>query len=164
MAPAIELRDWRDLSPDQKVQVAAVQIPAEQQDFAGTVAQALELCRTSNPEHLRGFAVLADGKTVGFVTLKRPPLSPEWARADAVTLHGLQIDRHYQGLGYGSAAFRAAIEAARRCWPTAKLLMLSVDAPNWAARALYQKSGMLDDGQDHHGRIGLERRFSLPFD
>ena len=164
MAPAIELRDWRDLTADQVVQATAVQIPAEQQDFAGTVAQALELCRSSDPGHLRGFAVLADGQTVGFVTLKRPPLSPDWAPADAVTLHGLQIDRRYQGLGFGSAAFRAAIEAARRCWPAATRLMLSVDAPNAAARTLYLKSGMIDDGQDYRGRIGLERRFSLAID
>lgn len=164
MAPAIELRDWRELTPEQRAQVMAVEIPAEQQDFAGTVAKALDLCRASNPDHLRGFAVLANEKAIGFVTLKRPPLSPNWTPADAVTLHGLQIDRRCQGRGYGSAAFRAAIEAARQCWPAAKRLMLSVDAPNQAARALYLKSGMIEDGQDYKGRIGLERRFSLPLD
>ena len=164
MVLQIHLRDSRDLTPEQQEQVVAVRISAEQQDFAGTVAQALETCRSSSPDHLQGFAVLLNGRAIGFVTLKRPPLSPDWAPADAVTLHGLQIDRRYQGQGLGSAAFGAAIEAARRCWPEAKRLMLSVDAPNEAARALYRKYGMVDDGRDYEGRIGLERRFSLPFD
>ena len=164
MTPAIDLCDWRDLSPEQEAQVASLQISAEQQDFAGTAAQALEACRASDPAYLRGFAVLLDHRAIGFVTLKRPPLSPDWAPADAVTLHGLQIDRRCQGRGYGAVAFEAALDAVRRCWPAAKRLMLSVDAPNEAARALYLKFGMIDDGQDYRGRIGLERRFSLPFD
>ena len=161
MSKTVELRDWRDLTDEQQEQLVAVQISAEQQDFAGTVAKALDSCRSSSPDHLRGFGVLLEGTAVGFVTLKRPPLSPDWAPADAVTLHGLQIDQRLQGQGYGSAAFRAAIETARRCWPDAQRLMLSVDAPNQAARALYLKYGMVDESRDYRGRIGLERRFSL---
>ena len=104
----VELCEWHALSPAQQKQVAALTISEAQERYAGTIAKAIEDCRANPPDQLRGFAVLAGGKAVGFVTLKRPPLSPPWVPDDAVSLHGLQIDRRLQGRGYGAAAFRAS--------------------------------------------------------
>ena len=160
-AAAVTLLDWHGLSDSQHAELAALRISDRDVDYAGTIAKAVDDCRSTPPDRLRGFAVVAADEVVGFVILKRPPASPEWAGADAVTLHGLRIDTRHRGRGLGRAAFAAAIDTARRLWPDARRLVLSVDAGNTAAHGLYVAFGMRDSGPVFRGRIGLEHRLEL---
>lgn len=164
MAARVTLVDWQDLAADGRAAVAALEISQRQADYAGTVAKAIDDVDAACPRHLRGFAVVAAGAVVGFLILKRPPAAPDWAGADTVTLHALMIDRRFQGAGLGRAALAAAIDTARRIWPDARRLALSVDAGNTAALSLYRAVGMRDSGPVHRGRIGLEHRLALNLD
>ena len=67
--------------------------------------------------------------------------SPAWASGDVCTLHGLQVDKNYQGQGLGRACMQALPDAAR---------------------GLYLKQGFVDSGETFHGRVGEERRLTLP--
>ncbi|MBU3056088.1 GNAT family N-acetyltransferase [Pseudomonas indica] len=158
----IVLRDWHELSARQRLAFTELRIDNEQQTFAGRIDDAIRACEQAAPCHLRGLAVLHNERPVGFLLLKRPPLSPAWAPDDAITLHALQIDLSHQGRGYGRSALAALPSLAMRAWPQARYLALSVDAHNAAAMALYVRSGWLDSGQTYQGRLGLERRFNLP--
>ena len=161
LGKGVTLVDWQDLSESQRAELAALRISDRDVDYAGTIAKLVDDCRSTPPDRLRGFAVLAADAIVGFVILKRPPASPEWAGADAVTLHGLRIDTRHRGRGLGRAALAAAIDTARRLWPGARRLALSVDADNVAAKALYVAFGMRGSGPVFQGRIGLEHRLEL---
>ena len=123
-------------------------------DFKGSIAEI-----EAAPSDLRLGAVLSFGDApVGLCLLKCPPFAPDWAHDDAVTLHGLKIDRSVQGRGFGRLLMRGAIALARTRWPAACRVQLMVDAGNVAALGLYRSFGMLDSGPVHIGRIGREHR------
>jgi RimJ/RimL family protein N-acetyltransferase len=159
----IELREWRVLDPAHRAQLAQIEISEAQQAFAGTMERAIALCEANQSPISCNYAILVEEQVIGYVVLKRPPMSPDWTPSDAVTLHGFQIDSRMQGRGYGRAALLAAFQQAQSEWPDARRLMLLVDAHNDTALSLYQRCGMRDDGVEYPGRIGPTRRMAISF-
>ncbi len=156
------LVDYVTLSPTQREQLELIQVDTAQKEFSSDIAQGLAVLHAHTGSDVKGFVLLADELPVGFLLLKRPPASPAWATGNVCTLHGLQVDKGYQGRGLGRACMQALPAAARAAWPATTQLMLMVDADNDTARGLYLKQGFVDSGETFHGRVGEERRLALP--
>jgi len=157
----IELADLSAISEGQRASLAALTLPKAQYEYGGSFDSSIDACTAGDAALIRGLVILAGRTPIGMVLLKRPPLSPDWASEETVTLHGLKIDRRWQGMGYGRAALAKTIERAKAIWPSAKTLALTVDAENVAARALYRQCGQREVGVPTPGRIGLEHRFEI---
>ncbi|PKH20850.1 GNAT family N-acetyltransferase [Pseudomonas fluorescens] len=157
------LAPYEMLNVVQKQQLDGLTVHPEQLAYSGDIYCALNsLLVNPNPDSIKGFALLAGDVPVAFLLLKRPPCLPHWAHEDSATLHALQVDRRQQGHGFGKACLQALPEAALQAWPQIKALELSVDADNEAAMRLYLAAGWVDSGEAYKGRIGYERRLSLP--
>jgi len=152
---------YADLTAAQREQLLDIQILPEQKPFSGDMEGALYTLLHRPSPSVRGFALLSDERPVAFLLLKRPPFLPAWAEADAASLHALQVDHRLQGRGHGKACLAAIPALALLAWPTIRQLMLSVDADNTAALALYTGQGWIDSGTAYRGRVGFERRLSL---
>lgn len=161
---SIELLELSAISDDQRASLAALTLPEAQYEYGGNFKSSMAECDAGDEALIRGLVILAGQTPIGIVLLKRPPLSPNWASEDAITLHGLKIDRRWQGRGYGRAALRKTIEVAKKIWPSAQKLALTVDAENSTARELYRQCGMQEVGVPTHGRIGLEHHFEIRLD
>jgi ribosomal protein S18 acetylase RimI-like enzyme len=157
------LAPYETLNVVQKQQLDGLTVHPEQLAYSGDIYCALNsLLVNPTPDSIKGFALLAGDVPVAFLLLKRPPCLPHWAHEDSATLHALQVDRRQQGHGFGKACLQALPEAALQAWPQIKALELSVDADNVAAMRLYLAAGWVDSGEAYKGRIGYERRLSLP--
>ena len=157
----IELVCYQDLTGVQRQQLTHIKVLDAQKSYSGDIHGALNSLLVKATSDIRGFALVADRQSVGFLLLKRGIYLPAWADTDAATLHALQIDREMQGQGLGKACLQALPETTRRVWPDIKQLMLSVDDDNTTALGLYLSQGWVDTGEAYRGRIGYERRLAL---
>lgn len=155
---SVKVVSFNALDPERRAALADLAVAPEQSEFGGDFKGSIAEIEAA-PSDLHLGAVLSFGDApVGLCLLKRPPFAPDWARDDAVTLHGLKIDRSVQGRGFGRVLMRGAIDLARTRWPAARRVQLMVDAGNAAALGLYRSFGMDDSGPVHTGRIGQEHR------
>lgn len=138
-----------------------LELPHAQKMFAGDIFGALHTLGSASDDHIRGFALLIDDSPRGFFLLKRGPLLPPWADADAVTLHALMIDVEWQGRGLGKHCLQGLPGLVQGVWPQVRQLMLSVDPENQPAIQLYLKLGWIDSGTAYRGRSAYERRMVL---
>jgi GNAT superfamily N-acetyltransferase len=152
---------YETLNEAQRQQLDTLEILPEQVPFSGDIYCALNTLLVRPSPHVQGVALLADGKPVGFLLLKRGEFLPHWARQGSATLHALQIDHRLQGNGLGKVFLQGLPDIARQTWPDIGQLMLSVDAQNVAALNLYVGQGWVDTGEAYKGRIGYERRLVL---
>lgn len=111
--------DHRALDEARCVALAGLEMTLDQAEFGGGFPDTIEEIEAA-PEGLgMGVVLVLDGAPVGLCLLKRPPFSPSWAVPDAVTLHGLKIDRRRQGAGLGRRLLGHAVGMARLAWPYA---------------------------------------------
>lgn len=151
------------LSGSQFAALASLQVAQNQEDLGGTFEASVNEWQVANTDEILGLAFYLGAEPVGIVLLKRFALSPSWVPDNAISLHGLKIAEGFQGRGFGREAFGLAIDAAKARWPTAKQLILAVDAGNEPALAVYRGFGMRDSGPIFEGRIGFEHRLELDF-
>ncbi len=152
---------WQDLAPAGRDAVAALQISAEQVEFAGTMARSIAACECADPAEVAGLAIHRSGEVVGWVVLKRGASAPDWVEAGAVVVSGLRIDQRHQGRGIGSVALAELACWVARTWPRSARLVLRVDDGNVAGIRAYEKAGWIEVGERRAGRVGLERTMSL---
>jgi len=139
--------------------VTAVELDPEQENFAGgPIEKVLHGLRTGPHQDARHpFAIYIDDEIIGFLALREGLALPVWAYKNAMTLHSFRVTKSMQGKGYGTAALRLAA-----CWigsnrPDVRHLMLTVNAENPQASALYLRCGFRNTGTIFQGRIGRER-------
>ncbi len=161
MGKELRLIACSDLREDQIIALRSLEVSNAQREFGGSFDETLQECRSDRDATTLGFGIHKNGIFVGILALKRPPASPDWVQDDAVSLHGLKIDQRWQGQGLGKQALALLVEEAAIAWPKARRLVLSVDAGNAAALALYRGFGMDDSGPAYSGRVGREHRMSL---
>lgn len=160
---SVVLRSWAELGPDEREAVRELRISDDQVEFAGTIAAAIDLAAGSDERELVGLAIVApDEKIVGFLLLKRGAAAPEWVPEQAAAVNALRIDERRQGEGLGTAAMQAIPAWVVAAWPEVTQLVLAVDEPNTGAIAAYTNAGWIDDGARIRGRVGWERRMTLP--
>ena len=157
----VRIIEWDDAPEATRRQVRALRVADDQTEFGGSFEGSIASREAEAPYGTQALVLHDRENVVGLVLLRRPPVSPDWAEADMVTLHGFKIDHRHQGRGLGRRAFAAIIDHARARWPDARRLALSVDAGNTAALTLYQSFGMDDTGPIFDGRIGKEHRLTL---
>ncbi|UFX13118.1 GNAT family N-acetyltransferase [Sinorhizobium meliloti] len=137
--------------------VAHLNLEPEQEQFVDPLDLTFsELLNSPHPEFEHPFAMAIGDETVGFFVLREATASPEWAPADAITLHSFRVGIVYQGHGYGKAAIGLAADWISTNRPGIKRLMLSVNVLNITALRVYIKSGFLDTGATYLGPIGAQ--------
>ena len=161
--PHLNARNLAQISGSQLTALASLRVAQDQEDLGGTFETSVNEWQVANADQILGLAFYLETEPVGIVLLKRFGLSPSWVPDEAVSLHGLKIAEGLQRRGFGREAFGLAIDAAKARWPSAKQLILAVDAGNEPALAVYRGFGMLDSGPIFEGRIGFEHRLQLEF-
>ena len=154
----MELHLQELLLSDEKL-VAAIHLNEDQQAFSGGHTwEIFERLRTiPYPGALHLFIVGHNERAIGFFVLRQAPALPNWALPDVMTLHNCRIGSRFQCQGFGAATVRKAAEWVSKNRPTISRLMLSVNAQNEPARALYQSCGFRLTGDAFDGRIGPEK-------
>lgn len=150
-----------EMSRGQLAALASLQVARDQEELGGTFKASVNEWKNADADQILGLAFYLGSDPVGIVLLKRFALSPSWVPDEAISLHGLKIGKEFQGRGLGREAFGLAIEAAKAYWPSARQLMLAVDAGNEPALSVYKGAGMRDSGPIYKGRIGYEHRLEL---
>lgn len=139
--------------------VDAIELDAEQQRFAGgsldDIFRALD--DSIYPDLLHPFSFVADGQAVGFFVLREGRALPAWALENTMTLHSFRISKPFQGRGFGTEALGLAGRWISVERPAVTHLMLTVNADNPAASALYLRCRFHPTGTLFQGRIGRER-------
>lgn len=159
--PKLTVQTLAKTSDSQLAALASMQVTRYQEELGGTFGASVKEWQAANADQILGLAFYLGPDPVGIVLLKRFALSPFWAMDETISLHGLKIGKEFQGRGLGREAFGLAIDAAKAHWPSAKQLMLAVDAGNEPALAVYKGAGMRDSGPVYKGRIGYEHRLVL---
>ena len=157
----LQVEDLATWSADKLSALGGLSVSARQEVFGGSFGESLTAWHAGPAEHVLGLGFSYAGQAVGMTLFKRPPLSPDWVPADAASIHGLKIATPWQGRGWGHSAFRLAVGRMSAVWPTVNRLVLSVDADNVAATAVYRRFGMADWGARFEGRVGPEYRFEV---
>ncbi|WP_310735650.1 GNAT family N-acetyltransferase [Paenibacillus thiaminolyticus] len=62
---------------------------------------------------------------------------------------GFQIDKSYQGKGYGKLALRRIIDFIRENHPLCRLISLTVEQDNKAAQRLYESIGFVNQQENN---------------
>lgn len=152
------LKKYETLSAVQRQQVLEIELLDEQKTLVGDAYGAVHALTARPASDIQGYALLIDDVARGFFLLKRRSLLPRWANGQTVSLHGLMIDRRYQGLGLGKSCLERVPDLVRELWPDTRQLMLAVDLGNTTAHALYRSLGWQDDGDADRVLSGFERR------
>ena len=150
-----------ELAPAERDAVRALHLSPRQVDFAGTTTAAIAACEAADPDRVRGLALRAQARVVGFAVLKRAQAAPAWAPPGAAVVSGLRVDAARQGRGLGTAALRALASWVRAHWPECVAVALRVDGGNAAAIRAYAKAGWVETGERRQGRVDLERTLTL---
>lgn len=155
------LKKYETLSALQRQQVLEIELLGEQKTLVGDAYGAVHGLTARPASDIQGYALLVDDVARGFFLLKRRSLLPRWANGQTVTLHGLMIDRRYQGRGLGKNCLEQLPDLVRELWPETRQLMLAVDLGNTTAHALYRSLGWQDYGDADRALVGFERRMLL---
>jgi diamine N-acetyltransferase len=118
--------------------IADLEVAEEQRRFVGPTTGYLSLTHLGD-QGWAPLAILADGEAVGFAMWTHDPSD------DACWIGGLMIDRAQQRRGHGRAAMEALIAMALASG--ARVVKLSYDPENRAARALYERLGFRETGE-----------------
>lgn len=146
------------LAHDQGAQVAHLDLPPDQADFVGQIA---DMLRETEP-HI-DFHVIREGEqAVGFFKIDRGMDRNEFAQPGELGLRGLLIGAQYQGRGLGKACFAQLPAYLAQIYPAAKSVVLTVNCRNSRAYHVYTKTGWHDDGTLYlGGRAGPQHVLRL---
>lgn len=73
-----------------------------------------------------------------------------------VLLRGFSVDARWQGRGIGTRATNEAVMLARREFPEAQAIVLTVHVDNLAGQRAYERTGFRPTGRQVSGRAGQE--------
>lgn len=126
-------------------------VTPDQRRFVGRIADLLadaESRRDCEP-----MAILRERCPIGFYTLEHNPrvIAGRDFAEPAFGLRGFFIDRCWQGRRLGTPAMHALLADIRARHPGTRLLVLTVNAANPAALALYERVAFEDTGERYHG-------------
>ena len=130
----------------------------EQEDFSGRAEQTLPLAERDPARH--PYVLLEDGAPVAFLVLDETPSAAD-ATGDLL-LRGFFVDAAAQGRGVAGRAVAALPDVVRRDFPRVRVMVLTVDVRNPAARAVYVRGGFVDAGELYlRGSVGPQHVLRL---
>ena len=153
--------EWEDASHAHRDSIRALKVMEGQEEFGGSFNASMAMREQDLDGKTKALLFFDGVRPVGIVLVKQPPSSPEWARGNIATVHGLKVASGLQGFGHGKEMLLSAIAYVTRVWSDVVVLALSVDADNETAISLYKSIGMRDSGPIYSGRLGKEHRFEL---
>lgn len=123
----------------------------DQQRFVADYAPIAALALAKAYVHVGGatwapYAIYADARMVGFVTLAYEPGS-----TNNYWVFHFFIDQRFQGCGYGKAALEELVALVRREYPQCQTLQLVVHPENHPAQRLYTGAGFRPTGGERWG-------------
>ena len=119
----------------------------EQERFSGRADQTLPLAERDPARH--PYVLLEDGAPVAFFVLDETP--PDADPTADLYLRAFFVDAAEQGRGVATRAVAALPDVVRRDFPEVRLLVLTVNVRNLAARAAYLRGGFVDAGERYLG-------------
>ncbi|WP_035125980.1 GNAT family N-acetyltransferase [Conexibacter woesei] len=132
------------LTPELRDAALRITVAPEQVRFGGTPASSIPVAdRESARESV---VILRDGTPVGYFQLDTRSVPGAPAGAHILGLRALVIDRALQGQGVGRAAMLALPDYVRARFPGRTAVLLTVNADNPPAIALYAATGFVDAG------------------
>lgn len=139
--------------------VAHIAVLPVQEPFCGSIRGHFEKHEPFCDFH----AVMRDGHAVGFFKIDRDfAASHSFAHPGELGLRGMMIDAGEQGRGTGKAAMQALAPYLAAEYPTAPLVVLTVNIMNAAARSIYLAGGFHDMGELYYGgRLGPQHILRL---
>jgi diamine N-acetyltransferase len=152
---------FREITPANQWAVEALTVTEAQSHYVAGVADSLREA-ADTPDACPWYrAVYADDVPVGFVMLSDgiTVVNPDYI--GPYFLWRLLIDQRYQGLGYGSAAVRLAVEHVRT-HDDARVLLTSVAQGPEAPVDFYLRQGFRLTGEVHDDELVLELDVSAP--
>ncbi|BFH68359.1 MAG: GNAT family N-acetyltransferase [Paenibacillus dendritiformis] len=130
----------RPVTRDNWEQAIQIKIHEEQEPFVPTIYEALTYAYIKPwDEELDPFLICEEEAAIGFFYMSYTPNS-----ADNYWIGGFQIDKSYQGKGYGKLALRAIIDFIRETHPLCRLISLTVELENKPAQRLYERIGFVN--------------------
>lgn len=154
----------RQIDVGDEALVASIAVDPDKAPYSGgSIHEIFAQLRTSPPRQTP-FALVDEGRVVGFIVAREGEALPAWADEGCMTLNNLRIDTTVQGRGYGKTAIRLAAEWIARERPTVRQVMSSVNVDNHAAFCLNLACGFIPTGQIVEGRIGHQRILTAPIE
>lgn len=136
------------LGPDDAPRVDHLTLGPGQERFTAHPASRLGALRPAE----EAWAILWRGDVAGFLVIDLSYSEQyDFALPGEAGLRSVLIDAARQGEGIGSAAMAALRGLMAEHYPAAESLVLTVNAGNPAARAVYLKAGFADTGALYHG-------------
>ena len=145
--------DLIELTPGHALRRAVVDLLPlpEQEQYSG---HAEETLREADDDPARtAFAIVEDGRAVGFGVLDRGPLVAELTVRPrrTVLLRAFYVDAADQGRGLGQAAVALLPSFAARMAPDATTMVLTINVANPVAARTYVGGGFTDTGRRYDG-------------
>jgi ribosomal protein S18 acetylase RimI-like enzyme len=114
-----------------------------------------------SPSCVLGLCFMLDAELVGLTLFNRAPAHADGGHSETASVHGLKVATPWQGQGWGHVAFKMAVQTLIKEWDKTKNLVLTVDADNAAALAVYRGYGMQETGPIVEGKHGPEHHLSV---
>lgn len=133
-------------------QVADLRVRPDQEQFAGTVAEAL----AEPAERFDLHMILKNADPIGIFKIDRQYARDyPFAAASDLGLRAVIMDHRVQGQGYGTAAMAALKTYLPTQYPKATNVVLTVNFRNRVAVHVYRQAGFVDTGEVWpHGQAG----------
>jgi len=120
-----------------------IRLKPEQKDLAPDVVTSLATAYIKPwDEMIDVFGLEYDKRLIGFFYVSYTPDSK-----DNYWLGGYQIDRDYQGKGFGGKAFKTVLKYIREIYPICEILSLTVIPGNEVATHIYELNGFTSSGK-----------------
>ena len=144
--------ELRAIDSANQAAVETLQVWDHQAQFIASNRKSLETAATEEYREIaRPFGIYADGNIIGFTMFAFELTSSD--PKDRYWLWRFMIDRHSQGMGYGSAALEKIIDYFRS--HGAGHILLSTKETNTAALSLYHKYQFQETGDRNEDEIIL---------
>lgn len=138
------------VSRDNWEEAIKVSVHPEQARFVPSVTESLAYAYLKPwDEALDPFVISINHVIIGFFFLSYTPDS-----TDNYWIGGFQIDKAFQGKGYGKQAMEKIIPFIKQEHPRCQVISLTVEPSNDHAKRLYEQAGFVsENGRNQYGEI-----------
>lgn len=129
----------KEITKDNWEEAFKLSVHENQKDFVPNIVESLAFAYIKPwDEALDPYVLYEDNKIIGTFYISYTPNSDNnyW-------IGGFQIDKDFQGKGYGKCSLNKIIDFIREKHPTCKILSLTVEKENERAILLYERAGFV---------------------